>query len=116
MSELRDIDQWYLNHEEPNLSCFQALREWILRFDQDITEAWKYRMPMFVYKGKMFCYLWSDKRTNQPYIGIVKGKFIEHPLLIQAKRAKMKVLYIDPNDDLPIDLIEEIFETAKQLY
>ncbi len=113
---LRDIDNWYLNKEEPNRSCLQALRDWILKYDNDITEAWKYRMPMFLYRGKMFCYLWTDKKTGQPYIGIVKGKFIDHPLLIQAKRAKMKVLYFDPLEDLPLEIIDEIFSAAKVFY
>jgi len=113
---LREIDNWYLNKEEPNLSCLQALRTWILNFDEQITEAWKYRMPMFLYKGKMFCYLWTDKKTGQPYIGIVEGGKIDHPLLIQNKRARMKILYIDPIADLPIDTIHEIFSTAKSFY
>lgn len=49
---LRDIDNWYLNKEEPNRSCLQALRTWVLHFDENITEAWKYRMPFSVLKGK----------------------------------------------------------------
>ena len=39
-------------------------------------------MPMNrYYQQKMFCYLWTDKKTHEPYIGIVEGNKIDHPLL-----------------------------------
>ena len=113
---LRAIDNWYLNKEEPNRSCLQALRDWILKFDEHLTEAWKYRMPMFLYKGKMFCYLWQDKKTGQPYLGIVEGGKIDHPLLIQDKRARMRIFYIDPEEDLPLSTLKEILDIAIALY
>lgn len=113
---VRDIDDWYLEKTEPNKSCLQALRTWIPNLDEQISEAWKYRMPFFCFKGKMFCYLWIDKKSNQPYIGIVEGGKIEHPALIQDKRARMKIMYIDPNADLPIQTIREILEQAMTFY
>ncbi|MFY0593800.1 DUF1801 domain-containing protein [Roseivirga sp.] len=113
---LRDLDNWYLNKSEPNKSCLQALRIWIQNSDEQITEAWKYRMPFFCFKGKMFCYLWVDKKSHQPYIGIVKGNQIKHKALLQEKRAKMKILPINPNKDLPIGLIGALLEKAKTFY
>jgi hypothetical protein len=67
-------------------------------------------MPFFCYKEKMFCYLWVHKITHQPYIGIVEGKYIEHPDLIMEKRSRMKIMLFDPNDDLPVDIIENILQ------
>ena len=113
---LRDLDTWYIEKQEPNKSCLQALRSWIKNSDKRITEAWKYRMPFFCFKGKMFCYLWVDKKTDLPYIGIVEGGKIRHKALIQDKRERMKVLPIDPNADLPITTITEILEIAKTFY
>ena len=113
---LEELDHWYDSKEEPNRSCLQAMRYWILEFDQDIAEAWKYRMPMFTYKGKMFCYLWLDKKTNLPYLGIVKGEYINHPMLKQEKRKKMKVLDLSPEQDFPLDTISEIFQEAMKHY
>lgn len=113
---LRAIDQFYLKQEEPIQSCFQALRQVILSYDEDMTEALKYGLPMFVYKRKNFCYLWKDKVTKLPYIGIVKGGLIEHELLEQGNRKKMKVMTINPNEDLPIKSIYEIFDLAKVHY
>ena len=109
------IDQWYLDHKEPNLSCLQAMRSWILAFDNRLTEAWKYRMPMFCLDGKMFCYLWTDKKTGQPYLGLVDGKLLEHPQLQQGDRARMKVLYINPKEDLPIDTLGEVLNLGMDI-
>ena len=64
----------------------------------------------------MFCYFHADKKTDQPYIGIANGDKIDHPALFQGTRTRMKVLYIDPNVDLPISILEEILSEAKTLY
>lgn len=113
---LREIDNWYFNKSEPNKSCYEALRSWLLAFDDQITESWKYRLPMFLYKGKMFCYLHADKKTDQPYIGIVNGGRIDHPALFQGSRKRMKVLYIDAKKDIPIAAIAEILTLAKSYH
>lgn len=107
---LRDIDNYYLQKEEPIKSCLLAIREWILGYDKDFTEAWKYRMPCFCYKGKAFCYLWTDKKTHLPYILMVEGGKIDHPSLVQGDRARMKIMYLNPNEDLPIETIDAIFK------
>ena len=113
---LRAIDNWYFNKSEPNKGCYEALRSWLLAFDSQITESWKYGLPMFLYKGKMFCYLHADKKTEQPYIGIVNGGKIDHPALFQGSRKRMKVLYIDPLEDLPIETLDEILSEATAFY
>ena len=113
---LRPIDNWYLQKEEPSKTCLQFLREHILRQDNNITEAWKYGMPFFCYKGKMFCYLWMHKKYLQPYIGIVEGKKISHPDLIIEKRARMKILLLDAHKDLPIRKINAILKEVLSLY
>jgi hypothetical protein len=64
---MKEIDNFYLNHDEPVKGCLLALREIILSQDKDVTAAWKYGMPFFCFKGKMFCYLWVHKKHKQPY-------------------------------------------------
>ena len=49
----------------------------------------------------MFCYLWVNKKTHQPYIGIVEGRKIEHPLLIIEKRSRMKIMLLDAEARYP---------------
>ena len=114
--KIREIDNFYLSKPEPAKSCLLALREIITDFDKDISEAWKYGMPMFLFKGKMFCYLWTDKKTDEPYIGIVEGNKIKHPKLIQGNRARMKILPINPNKDISIKTIYAILSDARKFY
>jgi hypothetical protein len=113
---LRDIDQFFLNHGEPTKSCLLYLRTFILGFDDNITEAWKYKMPFYCYNNKMFCYLWVNKKTHYPYLGIVEGRKIDHPLLVMEKRSRMKTMTIDPNADIPADTIRLILQMAIDLY
>jgi Domain of unknown function (DU1801) len=113
---LREIDNYYLQKQEPVKSCLLALRNIILQYDPAIAEAWKYGMPFFCYKGKMFCYLWRNKKTGQPYIGIVEGRNIEHPALIMEKRARMKIMMIDPDKDIPVKAIYSILKMAMKFY
>lgn len=111
-----ELDQYYLHKPEPLKSTLLALRELILRFDDRLEEAWKYRMPFFCYKGKMFCYLWVDKKTNAPYIGIVEGRKIDHPKLQGGDRARMKILPIDMRKDLPVRTIHTVLKQALTFY
>jgi hypothetical protein len=113
---LRDIDNYFLQKDEPVKSCLLFLRDHILNFDSNITEAWKYKMPFYCYKGKMFCYLWVHKKNGLPYIGIVEGKKLAHPELILEKRARMTILLIDPTKDIPVETIDTILKMAIALY
>jgi hypothetical protein len=113
---LRPIDNYFLQQTELNKNCLQFLRMHIIKLNENITEAWKYGMPFYCYKGKMFCYLWTHKKLLQPYIGIVEGNQINHPDLITEKRARMKILLIDPNKDLPIEKINFILKSALSLH
>jgi Domain of unknown function (DU1801) len=113
---LKATDNFYLQQEEPLQSCLLALKQIILKQDKDITAAFKYGMPFFCYKGKMFCYLWVNKKTQQPYLGIVEGKHFNHPLLIIEKRSRMKIMLFDADKELPVKTIKLILKQAIDLY
>ena len=113
---VQELHDYYLNKEEPNKSCLLALRSIILKQDKDINETQKWGMPCFCYKNKMFCYLWTDKKTDEPYILMVEGKYLEHRQLEEGDRTKMKIFRVDPNKDLPIKTIESILQKALDLY
>jgi len=114
--ELRAIDAYFLYKEEPEKSYLLALREIILAYNKNITPAWKYGMPFFCYKGKMFCYLWTHKKYKQPYIGFVEGNKMHHPQLIQEKRARMKIILLDPNKDIPLRTIRALLKETLAIY
>lgn len=110
------LSDYYLRQEEPQRSCLLALRDIILKQDENVSETVKYGMPCFCYRKKMFCYLWTDHKTSEPYILMVEGKHLNHPELEQGDRSRMKILRIDPNEDLPIKTIELILNDALDLY
>jgi len=111
-----DFDNYFLDKQEPNKSCLLALRNIITTQDVSISTCWKYRMPFFCYKQKMFCYLWIDKDTQEPYIGFVEGNRMNSILLEQGKRSRIKILRIKPNIDLPIETIENLLKEALYFY
>lgn len=113
---LNDLNAWYISKEEPTKSTLLAMRKFILDFDENMTETWTHGMPMFRYKGKLFCYLWIDKKTYTPYIGIYKGIEIEHPKLELGNRNKMKTMHINPEKDLPTRTLNKILKMAVALY
>lgn len=113
---LSELDQFYLKLEEPNKSCFLALRDFILSLNEDITPEWKYKLPFFYYKGKMFCYLWKNKKTQMPYVCIVRSEKINHPALVQEDRKKMKAFYLDPEGDLDFNTLGKLLVEAMKMH
>ena len=112
---MNDLDAFFLRQEEPTKSCLQALRSIILQFDDAITEAWKYRLPFYLYRGKTFCYLWMGKQNKHPYIGIIDGRLIDHPALYQGDRKRIKIFPIHPEEDIPVEAIYEVLSLAREL-
>ncbi len=112
----KELHRYYLEKVEPNKSCLLALRSIILDHDKDITETQKYGMPCFCYKKKMFCYLWTDKKTDEPYILLVEGKHLDHPKLEKGDRTRMKIFRVNPSKDLPIKTIGDLLQKALDLY
>lgn len=110
------IHSWYLNKQEPVKSCLLTLRDLVLAQDKHVTETQKYGMPCFCYRDKMFCYLWTDRKTHEPYLLMVEGKHLSHPALEKGTRARMKILRVNPNKNLPQKVIKDILKSALDLY
>lgn len=104
---------FYFKHTEPHKSCFFAMRDILLALDSAMTETTKYGMPCFSYRNKLFCYLWQDKKTNDPYFLLVDGNILTHPELESGGRKRMKIFRVDPTKDLPIKTINTILMEAK---
>lgn len=110
------LENYYAKLQEPLQSTMLALRSIILNINPEITPEWKYKLPFFYYKKKPFCYLWKDKKTQEPYIGVIKGKLISHPDLVLGNRKQIPILPLKSNEDLPIEKIHYILEEAIKLY
>jgi len=116
MEELNSLENWYLSHDEPLQGCLLALRQFILAQDELVETAWKWGGPFFYYRGKVFCYLWVDKKTKWPYVGLYEGKHLDHPRLEYGTRTRIKSISIDPTRDLPVKDLEQIIQAALDLY
>ncbi len=112
---VRETDAFYLNHEEPNKSCLLALRKIILDQDETVNETRKWGMPCFCLRKRMFCYLWTDKKTKEPYLLFVDGKNLHHAELEQGNRSRMKIFRVSPDKDLPLGTIEYLLKEALEL-
>lgn len=113
---INQLDEFYLEKEEPLKSCLMALRDIILHYREGIYDKWYYRLPCFFYKDKIFCYVWVDRKTQHPYIALYPGKRLHHPALVLGNRKESKIFSINPNEDIPIETIHEIFEEALSYY
>lgn len=113
---MSNIDDFFEKQEAPNKEVFLFLRKLIINFHTDITLHKKWGLPYFYYQGKPLCYLWKDKKTNEPYISFAKGPLLNNPALIQGDRKVFKILPINPNKDINIQLIKEILEEAIKIY
>ena len=112
---LTRLDEFYLQQDELKNSAFLALRDLILAHHPDITNAWKFNMPFFLYKNKMFCYLWTHTKLQQPFIGFSEGKLINHPNLTFENRSRVKIMIINPEKELPVATIKQVLDMAIDL-
>lgn len=64
----------------------------------------------------MFCYLWIHKKHKLPYIGFAEGRQLKHPDLLMEKRARMKILLIHPEKNIPIKTIDLLLKQAAVFY
>ena len=110
------ILNYYLNQDEPQQSCLLALKDIILRQDEQISESIKWGIPCFSYRNRMFCFLNVYKKTDEPYILFVEGNLLDHPDLEKGDRLRMKIFKVNPDIDMPIETIELLLNSALDLY
>lgn len=111
-----ELDESYLAHPEPARGTLLALRAMILDHDPRISETVKYGMPCFLYGRNILCYLWTDRKTGEPYILMAEGNRLHDPRLEQGSRSRMKILWIDPCKDIPVDAVAAVLDEAIALY
>lgn len=113
---MTELEQFYENQPSELREVYLALRQIILKQDENITPEWKYKLPFFYYKGKMLCYLWYHKSFKMPYISIMDANLLRDERLLMEDRKRAGILLINPNEDLQIDVIEEILQNTLELF
>ncbi|WBV55479.1 DUF1801 domain-containing protein [Chryseobacterium daecheongense] len=112
---MNPIQEYFYRIEEPDRSTLLFLRKKILESDPDnITETLSFGLPFFKYKKKMLCYLYYSKKYKKHYVSFYHGDRLNAPELLQEGREKFKILLIDMDKDLPIQLILELVNEVKK--
>lgn len=112
---LRQLDNYFHSLPEPEQGCLLFLRQHIINYSEDITDAWKFNTPFFYYKKKWLCYLSYNKKTKVIYIGFVKGYKLNHSKLLSEGRKQIKVFYVDANKDVDVKNLDKILKMATNL-
>jgi len=112
---MNPIQEYFYRIDEPARSTLLFLRKKILESDpENISETLSFGLPFFKFKKRMLCYFYYSKKHKQHYISFYHGDKLNHPLLLQEGRKKFKILLIDLETDLPIDLIFELINEVKK--
>ena len=73
---MKALDDFYLKQDEPFKATLLALKEIISSHDKKITNELKYGMPVFCYKGKMFCYYGCTRNINNHTLELWKANIL----------------------------------------
>jgi hypothetical protein len=97
------LESYYLTKPEPYQSCLLALRDIILRVNPGICHERKFQIPFFTYKDKKLGYLWLNGKKLM--LGFCLDKSLQEVVPGVKPKDKYESMRIDPNTDLPIDII-----------
>lgn len=112
MGTINPLHTFYLQQPEAYGACLMVVRDLILSLDPAIHQEWSYGMPFFSWNKKRFCYVWVHRKYRQPYVGFVEGYRLQHPALLQEDRKRMKIMLLDPEQDLPVAALQAVLEQA----
>lgn len=99
------LESYYLSKPEPYQSCLLALKDVILRTNPGICHERKFQIPFFTYKGKKLGYLWLNGKKLM--LGFCLDKSLQAAEGDIKPKDKYESMRIDPNADLPMDVILE---------
>ena len=99
------LESYYLSKPEPYQSCLLALRDIILRANPAICHERKFQIPFFIYRGKKLGYLWLNQKKLM--LGFCLDKCLQQTTAGIKPKDKYESTRIDPNTDLPINMIME---------
>ena len=96
-------ESYYLSKPEPYQSCLLALKDVILRANPGICHERKFQIPFFTYRGKKLGYLWLNRKKLM--LGFCLDKTLQELTAGITPKDKYESMQIDPNADLPVDII-----------
>ncbi len=99
------LENYYASKPEPYQSCLLALRHLILSAHPQIVHERKFQIPFFTYKSKKLGYLWLNRKKLM--LGFCLDKSLQEPAAGTKPKDRYESFEIDPNADLPVELIME---------
>lgn len=110
---MNPIQEYFYRIDEPARSSLLYIREKILNSDELITETFSFGLPFLKYKKKMLCYFYYSKQHQKHYLSFYHGDRVDYPELLSECRKKFKILLLDMEEDLPMELIFNILDEVK---
>jgi hypothetical protein len=108
------LEDYYLKFPEPYQGCLLALKLIILSVDEHITHERKFQIPNFSYKGKHLAFLWMNRKKL--ILGFITDKSILPAVAGTRKKDKLETIQIDPNADLPKEMIVAKLQELIRMY
>jgi hypothetical protein len=109
-----ELENYYLKQTEPIQGCLLALKSIIMGINPLITHERKYQIPFFYYKGKKLSYLWVTKKKLQ--VGFIEDKCLQEAIEGLRLKDRYQSIVVNPNEDIPIEIIVENLNRLMQLY
>ena len=110
---MNPIQEYFFRIDEPARSVLLFLRKKILESDELITETLSFGLPFLKYKKKMLCYFYYSKQHQKHYLSFYHGDRVDYTELLSEGRKKFKILLLDMDEDLPMELIFNILDEVK---
>ena len=110
---MNPIQEYFYRIDEPARSTLLFIWEKILNSDELITETFSFGLPFLKYKKKMLCYFYYSKQHQKHYLSFYHGDRLDYPELLSEGRKKFKILLLNMDDDLPMELIFRILDEVK---
>ena len=111
---LNPLENYFLKQPEPYKSCMLFLRIWLV--EQKLEEQFKYGVPFYCYKNKNLCYISVSAKDKKLYLGFIQGYKMKHPKLEKEERKQIKAFYIDPEENVSVNVLRILIKEAKALY
>ena len=98
-----ELEDYYLKHTEPVRGCLFALKQIIMSVSDHVTHERKYQIPFFYYKGRKLAFLWMNRKKL--ILGFITDKSILLPVAGTKLKDQLEMIQVDPNADLPKEMI-----------
>lgn len=110
LSSVSPLEAYYDNLPAPYAETLLACRDFILGLQLGLDPVYKWRIPVFDWKGNNLCYFHYEAKKNRCYIAFSSGRLLECPLLRAEGRKNMRFIVLNPEADLPVEAIQSCIE------